>query len=165
MNAVNIGKIVNTRGLRGEVKIVANTHFVEERFGKGAIVYIGESLIKAVICRSYADKGFIFAVFEGMEDINEVEKFKGCDLYADQSEELRLEEDEVLYSDLMQCEVYTDQQLFVGKVVDVLETWANAVLRVKREKDSVLIPFVKAVVEQVDVEAKRIVIKEMEGLL
>ena len=100
-----------------------------------------------------------------MEDINEVEKFKGCDLYADQSEELRLEEDEVLYSDLMQCEVYTDQQLFVGKVVDVLETGANAVLRVKREKDSVLIPFVKAVVEQVDVEAKRIVIKEMEGLL
>ena len=149
MNAVNIGKIVNTRGLRGEVKIVANTHFVEERFGKGAIVYIGESLIKAVICRSYADKGFIFAFFEGMEDINEVEKFKGCDLYAD----------------LMQCEVYTDQQLFVGKVVDVLETGANAVLRVKREKDSVLIPFVKAVVEQVDVEAKRIVIKEMEGLL
>ena len=145
MNAVNIGKIVNTRGLRGEVKIVANTHFVEERFGKGAIVYIGESLIKAVICRSYADKGFIFAFFEGMEDINEVEKFKGCDL--------------------MQCEVYTDQQLFVGKVVDVLETGANAVLRVKREKDSVLIPFVKAVVEQVDVEAKRIVIKEMEGLL
>ena len=65
----------------------------------------------------------------------------------------------------MQCEVYTDQQLFVGKVVDVLETGANAVLRVKREKDSVLIPFVKAVVEQVDVEAKRIVIKEMEGLL
>lgn len=165
MNAVNIGKIVNTRGLRGEVKIVANTHFVEERFGKGAIVYIGESLIKAVISRSYADKGFIFAVFEGMEDINEVEKFKGCDLYADQSEELRLEEDEVLYSDLMQCEVYTDQQLFVGKVVDVLETGANAVLRVEREKDSVLIPFVKAVVEQVDVEAKRIVIKEMEGLL
>ena len=165
MNAVNIGKIVNTRGLRGEVKIVANTHFVEERFGKGAIVYIGESLIKAVIFISYADKGFIFAVFEGMEDINEVEKLIGCDLYADHSEELRLEEDEVLYSDLMQCEVYTDQQLFVGKVVDVLETGANAVLRVKREKDSVLIPFVKAVVEQVDVEAKRIVIKEMEGLL
>ena len=53
----------------------------------------------------------------------------------------------------------------MGKVVDVLETGANAVLRVEREKDSVLIPFVKAVVEQVDVEAKRIVIKEMVGLL
>ena len=54
---------------------------------------------------------------------------------------------------------------YVGRVVDVIETGANAVLRVQRESDSVLIPYVKVVVTAVDVEEKRIEIEAMEGLL
>ena len=66
---------------------------------------------------------------------------------------------------LMDCEVYTRDAVYVGRVVDVIETGANAVLRVQRESDSVLIPYVKAVVTAVDVEEKRIEIEAMEGLL
>ena len=73
--------------------------------------------------------------------------------------------DEVLYSDLMDCDVYTSEAVYVGRVVDVLETGAHAVLRVQRETDSVLIPFVHAIVASLDVDEKRIVIEEMEGLL
>ena len=65
----------------------------------------------------------------------------------------------------MDCEVYTRDAVYVGRVVDVIETGANAVLRVQRESDSVLIPYVKAVVTAVDVEEKRIEIEAMEGLL
>mgnify|MGYP002571412394 FL=1 len=165
METIKVGKIVNTRGLRGEVKIVPNTHFIHERFGEGALLYLGEERCEVRVLRSRMEKGLVFAVFEGREDINRVEPFKGADVYADKSDPLLLAEDEVLYSDLMDCDVYTSEAVYVGRVVDVLETGAHAVLRVQRETDSVLIPFVHAIVASLDVDEKRIVIEEMEGLL
>ena len=141
METIKVGKIVNTRGLRGEVKIVPNTHFIHERFGEGALLYLGEERCEVRVLRSRMEKGLVFAVFEGRE------------------------EDEVLYSDLMDCDVYTSEAVYVGRVVDVLETGAHAVLRVQRDTDSVLIPFVHAIVASLDVDEKRIVIEEMEGLL
>ncbi len=165
MKTIRIGKIVNTRGLKGEVKIIPNTHFIEERFAKKAILYLGESRQKVTILRARYEKGMVYAVFEGMEDINLVEQWKGSDVYADEADPLLLEEDEVLYSDLMDCDVYTNEKIYVGRVVDVLETGKHAVLRVKRNEDSVLIPFVRAIVTTVDVDDKKIIIEEMDGLL
>ena len=107
METIKVGKIVNTRGLRGEVKIVPNTHFIHERFGEGALLYLGEERCEVRVLRSRMEKGLVFAVFEGREDINRVESFKGADVYADKSDPLLLAEDEVLYSDLMDCDVYT----------------------------------------------------------
>ena len=165
METIRIGKIVNTRGLNGEVKIIPNTHFIQERFAKGAVLYIGEQRQKVVVLRSHFDKGMVYCVFEGFENINLVECFKGMDLFADKMDSQALEEDEVLYSDLMDCDVYTSEQVYVGRVIDVLETGANAVLRVKRTEDTVLIPFVRAIVASIDIDDKKIVIEEMEGLL
>ncbi len=165
METISVGKIVNTRGLKGEVKIIPNTHFIEERFQAGARLFVGNQHREVRVLRSRYEKGMVFAVFEGMEDINSVEWMKGMEVYGDREAKLSLQKDEVLYSDLMDCDVYTEEALYVGRVVDVLETGANAVLRVQREKDSVLIPFVRAVVTAFDIDDKRIVIEEMEGLL
>ena len=149
METVKIGKIVNTHGLKGELKIIPSTHFIEERFGKGASILIRKDSVHvhAKVERMRADRGMVYVVLEGLNDINAVD------------------EDEVYYSQLMDCEVYTRDAVYVGRVVDVIETGANAVLRVQRESDSVLIPYVKAVVTAVDVEEKRIEIEAMEGLL
>ena len=165
MKTIQIGKIVNTRGLKGEVKIIPNTHFIEERYGKGAVLYVGKDLQKATILRSRYEKGMVYAVFDGLEDINLVEQWKGMELFADENAPLVLEEDEVLYNDLMDCDVYTNEKIYVGRVIDVLETGANAVLRIKRNEGTVLIPFVRAIVVSVDIDDKKIIIEEMEGLL
>ena len=154
METVKIGKIVNTHGLKGELKIIPSTHFIEERFGKGASILIRKDSVHvhAKVERMRADRGMVYVVLEGLNDINAVEIYKGCDVFVDKA-------------DLMDCEVYTRDAVYVGRVVDVIETGANAVLRVQRESDSVLIPYVKAVVTAVDVEEKRIEIEAMEGLL
>ena len=64
METIKVGKIVNTRGLRGEVKIVPNTHFIHERFGEGALLYLGEERCEVRVLRSRMEKGLVFAVFE-----------------------------------------------------------------------------------------------------
>ena len=73
-----------------------------------------------------------------------------------------LEEDEVDFHDLMECDVYDEDDNFIGKVEEVLETGANAVLRVNKK---ILIPFVKAFIKESDIENKKIVIHKVEGLL
>lgn len=167
MEMVKIGKIVNTHGLKGELKIIPSTHFIEERFGKGASILIRKDSVHvhAKVERMRADRGMVYVVLEGLNDINAVEIYKGCDVFVDKADLHALDEDEVYYSQLMDCEVYTRDAVYVGRVVDVIETGANAVLRVQRESDSVLIPYVKVVVTAVDVEEKRIEIEAMEGLL
>lgn len=167
MDTVKIGKIVNTHGLQGELKLVPQTHFITERFHSGALIWIqcGNEWIEAKIRRMRQDQGLVYIVLEGLEHINEVERFKGCDVFVKKEQLHELDADEVYYFDLMDCEVYTTQGVYVGVVEDVLETGANAVLRVRREADSVLIPYVRAIVASADVADKRIVIEEMEGLL
>lgn len=167
METVKIGKIVNTHGLKGDLKIIPSTHFIEERFGKGASILIRKDSVHVHVKveRMRVDRGMVYVVLEGLHDINDVEIYKGCEVFIDKADLHPLSEDEVYYSQLMDCEVYTDEDVYVGRVVDVIETGANAVLRVQRENDSVLIPYVKAVVTAVNVEEKRIEIEAMEGLL
>lgn len=80
METVKIGKIVNTHGLKGELKIIPSTHFIEERFGKGASILIRKDSVHvhAKVERMRADRGMVYVVLEGLNDINAVEIYKGA---------------------------------------------------------------------------------------
>ena len=81
MEYVNIGKIVNTFGIRGELKVASNTDFVDERFRKGSTVYIGEEHIPFTVANHREHKGFLLVSFKDHEDINLVEKYKNMMIY------------------------------------------------------------------------------------
>ena len=95
MERVIIGQIVNTHGIKGELKVKSSTDFVEERFEKNAHVYIDDhgQMIDMKVLSHRFHKGHILVTFQGYQDINRVEKYKGCFLYADKDLEL-LDDDE-----------------------------------------------------------------------
>lgn len=167
-NYYKIGTIVNTHGIRGELKVKAITDFAEERFSKGAVVfrkdsngYVAETMEKARM-----HKGMWLLTFAGVTNINDVEAFKGQDLYVSEDDRKELEDGEYYYSEIIGCEVQDEAGEVIGSVKEIMETGANDVWIVKRVsgKDA-LIPVIPDVVKEVDVDNQKIVIDVLEGLL
>lgn len=164
MDKIKVGVIANTHGLKGELKVKSFSDFNEQRFAKGntLLLDIHKEMLEVTISTYREQKGLVYISFEGMDDINMVEKFKCCDLYVLNENLHPLKSNEVYYYQLMNCDVYDENHELIGNVEDVFDTGANAVLRVNK---TILIPYVKAIIKEVDVETKRIVIHKMEGLL
>ncbi|RDW17857.1 ribosome maturation factor RimM [Oceanobacillus chungangensis] len=164
----NIGKIVNTHGIRGEVKVHRITDF-EERFAVGKTVYIEKengTLLELIIVGHRMHKGFDLIQFEGLNNINDVEQFKGLKLKISEEQQSQLDEHEYYYHEIIGCEVHTTSGDKLGVIKEILSPGANDVWVVKQEKGKdLLIPYIEEVVKEIDVEAKKIVIEPMEGLL
>jgi 16S rRNA processing protein RimM len=106
--------------------------------------------------------GRLIVSFKEFNDINQVEKYKNCGIYADRDTLEPLDEDEVYINDLIGMDVYNEDKKFIGKVIDTREYPQCYYLVVKGETKNHLIPFIEEFVTEVtDV----IVIHEMEGLL
>ena len=165
MKQIKIGVLVNTHGLKGEVKVKPMTDFPDIRFQKGNTINIQyqNTLLPVTIKQVREQKDLLLITFEGYDDINQVEPWKGSILSIDESQLHELEEDEAYYFELQDSEVYDKDNQLLGTVIEVIETGANAVLRVRGERDY-LIPYVKAFVIDFDAEAKRITVKMVEGL-
>ncbi len=171
MEYVRVGKIVNTHGIRGEVRIMATTDFAEERFKKGSTLYIFNSkneLVETVVVKSHRKhKNFDQVVFEGLENINLVEQFKTMIVkFAKDKKEDVLAADEFYYEDIIGCQAVTTSGEVIGEVADIMETGANDVWVIKRKgQANVLVPYVDDFVDSIDVEAKKVVIIPVPGLL
>lgn len=159
---VNIGKIVNTHGIKGELKVVPTTDFIEERYAVGASVSLtyAKQTETFEIGQVRVHKGCLLITFKGITNINEVEKYKGCTLWVESEHE----DDDFYYDELLDCDVYCEDEL-VGKVIEILETEAHEILRIQRSEDTVLIPYVDAFIEAVDIDEKRIDVQVIEGML
>ena len=166
MEYVNIGKIVNTFGIRGELKVASNTDFVDERFKKGSTVYIGEEHIPFTVANHREHKGFLLVSFKDHEDINLVEKYKNMMIYKSKDDIKPLKKGEYYFSDLKDLDVYVEG-VRVGKVLLVEEGIKHNYLRILKDEDHKehLVPFLDVFVKNVDLEEKRIDIVKMEGLL
>lgn len=166
----HVGKIVNTHGTRGELKIIPQTDFPEVRFAKGSKLYafVPESANGEAVTVESArfHKGTYIVKLKEFHDINQILRFKGGSLKVDESELVDLEEDEYYYHEIVGCEVFSEEGERLGVVKEILSPAANDVWVAKREKGrDLLIPVIDDVVREVDVDNKRIVIHVMEGLL
>lgn len=164
----NAGKIVNTHGIRGEVKVLRISDF-EERFAVGKQIFLvkenGQS-IPLTIDERRTHKGFDLLHFEGYANINDVEPFKGCQLKITENQLTDLNKDEFYYHEIIGCEVYTTAAEKLGEIIEILSPGANDVWVVKQTKGKdLLIPYIKDIVKDVDISGKKVVIEPMEGLL
>lgn len=167
MEFIKIGVVVNTHGLKGEVKIKPMTDFPEQRFQKKAIIYVSyqNEMIEVCIKSVRAHKGMLLVVFEGYEDINLVEQWKTSIVYISKDQVHTLEDDEAYFFELKGCKVDDETGEELGVVVEVLDTPAHAILRVEKDDNSFLVPYVKAFIKSYNKEKHEIVIHKMEGLL
>ncbi|MDV2685405.1 ribosome maturation factor RimM [Alkalihalophilus lindianensis] len=168
---LKVGKIVNTHGVRGEIRVISTTDFAEERYAKGTELWIEHPDTKkntpVVVASHRVHKNFDLLTFEGYHSINEVEPFKGSTLLVTKDQLSELEENEFYYHEIIGCTVYTDQDEELGKVKEIIETGANDVWVIRRSSGGkdILIPYIKDVVKEIDIEARTIYIQLMEGLV
>lgn len=165
-----IGKIVNTHGLMGELRIFPETDFAEERFAKGSqLVFVEPTTnarIPVTVELAREHRKMYIVKFKGFTHINEVEKYKGWLLKVEGKYMLELPEDEFYYHDIIGCRVVTDEGEELGTISEILSPGANDVWVVKRPSGKpVLLPYIDDVVLEVDIENKLVKVHVMEGLL
>lgn len=162
-----VGKIINTHGIKGEVKVKRITDF-SERFNVGKIVYVtnrdGE-LISLTIDSFRAQNNNDLLHFAGYDSIESVEPFKGLELAIKEEQQTDLAEHEYYYHEIIGCKVMTTTGDELGKIDHILAPGANDVWVVKKGKKEILIPYIQDVVKDVDIEKKEVLIELMEGLL
>lgn len=164
---LKIGKIVNTHGIRGEVKVLRITDF-EERFAPGnqVIVSTDREEITLTIEAHRIHKGFDLIKFAGYTNINDVEKWKGSNLYIGKEQISDLEENAYYYHEIIGCHVQTTEGEQLGKVKEILSPGANDVWVVQRQgQKDLLLPYIKEVIKEVDVKNGTISVQLMEGML
>ncbi|MBQ9200424.1 MAG: 16S rRNA processing protein RimM [Lachnospiraceae bacterium] len=162
-----IGVITSTHGLKGEVKVFPTTDDVG-RFKKLKKCFIRtkdkDIEVEKNSCKFF--KNMVILSFKEFNNINDIEKYKGCDLYVTRENAVPLNEDEFYISDIIGADVYEENGNLLGQLSDVLKTGANDVFVVKLpDKKEVLIPVIKEFVPDMDIEAGKIKVKLMKGML
>lgn len=159
---------MNTHGIRGELKVKAITDFADERFAKGATVYrlADGKYHPETVEKARVHKGMWLITFKGVTNINEVEAYKGEELFVAENDRESLSDGEYYYSDIIDCTVLDESGQIIGTVKEIMETGANDVWIVKRPKGpDALIPVIADVVKDVNVVDQTITIDVLEGLL
>ena len=160
---INVAKIINTRGLKGECKVYLYTDDPAHRFEKGRVLYLDEK--EPVTVESFSmSKGLGYVKFKGINTVEQAEALRGKVLCIPKDQLPEKDEDEFYYHELMNCKVINQHGEDTGTVSDILETGANLVLRVSKDGSSYLFPFVNAFVKEINLDDKVIHIEEMEGL-
>lgn len=159
MSKIKIGKIANTFGISGELKVISESDFVKERFQVGNKIYLNKTLEKEITSVRMHNNNVLIKI-ENLTDINLVEKYKNMDIYFDKADMVQLENDFYLYQ-LENLDVFIDDKK-IGNVVEVLKP-SQTVLRIKLIDREILLPFVEAFVENVNLKENRIDINLIEG--
>ena len=157
------GKIVNTHGIRGEVKIMPYTD-VPELLCEFDRLFIGKGRNEIIIERSRVAKNMVIAKLEGVDTPEQAEKLRNRLLYMHR-DDLELDEDTYFIQDLIGIEVKdADTGFAYGKITDVMQTGANDVYVIEGNGREYLVPAIADVVISTDIDANSMTIRALEGL-
>ena len=164
---LQVGIISSTHGVRGEVKVFPTTDDVK-RFKKlkKVILDTGREHLPLEVESVKFFKQFAILKFRGIDNINDIEKYKGKSLLVDRENAVKLRKDEYFIADMIGIQVFTEDGEMFGTLKDVLETGANDVYIIDSIKHGeVLIPAIKQCILDVDIEHQKMMIHLMEGLV
>ncbi len=173
MRWLNVGKIVNTHGLKGEVRIVSMTDFPEKRYQPGNQLFFfskqNHEPLPLTVRFHRKHKQFDLVQFEECDSVDDAEKLKGglLKISADQLDRAELKDHEFYYHEIIGCDVFSEEGKKIGTIIEILSPGANDVwvVRADDKKKDYYIPYIEPVVKEVDVKEKRVTIHVMEGLI
>ena len=163
---LQVGVISSTHGIRGEVKVFPTTDDPDRfRKLKQVILDTGREQKSLEIEGVKFFKQFVILKFKGIDNINDIEKYKGKSLYVTREHAVKLKKDEYFIADLIGIQVVSDEGEELGTISDVLQTGANDVYVVSKDgtKD-LLIPAIHACIQNVDVAAGQMEVHLLPGL-
>lgn len=157
MNLINIGKIVNTHGLKGEIRIISDFKYKNDIFKKDNIVYIDNE--KYIINSYRYHKIYDMITLIDIKTIEQAEEFKGLNIYINRDD---YKFNGYLDEDLIGLEVY-DKDIYKGKIVEILKTNTNDLLVIDGIKRH-MVPNIDEFVKEVDLDNNKIYIEYIRGL-
>lgn len=161
MNYVYIGKIVGTHGIKGEVRVISNFEKKEKAFKIDMPIYIGNNKNKEIITSYRKHKNYDMITLKGINDINEVLKYKGLKVYVLRSD-LDLENEYIL-DDLLGMKIICDGEQF-GIVEDIFDNNGNTLLQILFEK-SYYIPYNSKYIRDISLGEKLINVENVKDLI
>ena len=162
-----IGTISSTHGIRGEVKVYPITDDIS-RFDdlKEVVLDTGREHINLEIEGVKYFKNQAILKFKGIDNINDVEKYKGKDILVTRENAVELKKNEYYITDLIGLRVITDENVKLGHVTDIMKTGANDVYVVEtNDKKEILLPAIKECILDIDLDKELIKIHLMDGLI
>lgn len=163
---LQVGVITTTHGIRGEVKVYPTTDDAH-RFEDLTYILLdtGKVLCELEIEKVRYFKQFVILKFKDVDNINDIEPYKGRGLYVTREFAVPLKENEYYIADLIDMKVFLEDGSFFGTLKDVMETGANDVYVMQTEAfGEVLVPAIKDCIKAVDVEQGTMTIHLLEGL-
>lgn len=163
---LQVGVITSTHGVRGEVKVFPTTDDAA-RFKKlkNVILDTGKEKIDLEVVGVKFFKNMVILKFKGIDNINDVEKYRKMSLFVTRENAVKLKKDEYFIADLIGLKVQTDEGEALGEVTDVLQTGANDVYEIRTEDgEEILLPAIKDCVKEVDVEGGSMLVHLLPGL-
>ncbi len=162
MPQIEIGKIVNTHGLKGHIKVEPWCDGIE------TFEYLSRVFVKNMSYKIESvkvQKNLFLLKLEGLNSVEEAEKLKNTVLYAQEDEMPPLPEGVYYIKDIIGLDVYDDEK-YIGKISDWIETGANNVYVIQRkEGKDILIPAIDSVIKHVDIENNKMSVNMLEGLM
>lgn len=161
-----IGKIVNTHGVKGEMRVMPSTDDIK-RFEKLKEVCIDQRGIKTYEIETVRyHKKFVLIKLKGVNTMDEAEALKNSLIKIDRKDSLPLQQDEYYMSDLYDLEVVTEEGRRLGLLTDILVTGSNDVYVVqdKESNKEILIPAIKQCIKKVDIANRQMIVHLLEGL-
>lgn len=164
---LRVGVISSTHGLKGEVKVFPTTDDLERfRSLKHCVLDTGKEYLELEVEGVKFFKKFAILKFQGIDQIEQAEKYKGKDLLVTREHAVELKEGEFFIADLLGFEVAEENGTLVGKLTNVLQTGANDVFEVTTpEGKELLLPYIEDCVKKIDEEQKKITVYLMPGLV
>lgn len=167
MSSVLIGQIVNVHGIKGEVKIYPYTDDLDNLCQTLNTIYLDESMKKAYTIKCRIQKDMLLGKIQGVNTVEEAEKLRKKNVYIDEEDLEDLEEDSYYVKDLIGLEIVDEKSgESLGKLDYIFNTGANDVYEITtKDNKKVYLPAIKQVIKKVDIEAGKIYVEIMEGLI
>lgn len=164
---LKVGVITTTHGVRGEVKVFPTTDEAERFLELDYVILdTGRELRKLEIQNVKFFKNLAILKFKGIDNINDIEMYKGRDLWIPREEGQELEEGEYYVADLIGMNVLLEDGTVFGTLKDVMETGANDVYVIDtKDRGEVLLPAIRECILDVNVEESTMTVHLMKGLL
>lgn len=164
---LQVGAIVQTHGIRGEVKVFPTTDDAARfRDLKHVLLDTGKETLSLEIEKVRFFKQFVILKFKGYDNINDVERYKRCPLLVDRSDAVPLGENEYFIADMIGMQVETDLGEDFGILRDVITTGANDVYVIDHPSErEILVPAIKECILDVDIPGRKMKIHVMDGLI
>lgn len=159
MNWIYLGDLVNTHGLKGEVRIISEFSYKQLVFQKGVKLYLGDQKEEVTIESYRPHKMYDMVTLEGKQTIEEVLPYKGDKVY--------INRDDFMFpgyvmEDLIGLKVYTNE--YKGIITQILKSKAHELLVIEKDERHYLVPYVEPFIETIDLENQKMIITDMKGL-